>query len=120
MPKGKFNVKAATKSPTVKEIAWAAGIYEGEGTSFRVGNKYGPAVHITQKDPWLLYKLEELFGGNVTAKMKSNAYGGKEFSIYRWQAYGPRAYGFLLTIYCFLSPRRKEQAQIALGIKQKA
>jgi hypothetical protein len=78
---------------TIKDIAWAAGIYEGEGTFG------GHSVRVVQKDNWLIYRLKYLFGGTVTE------YNGYHY----WTISGPLCRGFLLTIFTFLSPRRKEQ-----------
>lgn len=76
--------------------AWAAGIYEGEGTCDKNGS-----VCVVQKDLWLLHKLEDLFGGTVAPKMK----------VYnKWSASGKTARMFIVTIWPWLSPRRKEQA----------
>jgi hypothetical protein len=47
-----------TKHPTLNNIYWAAGIYEGEGTCQSTRNCVG--VHITQKDPWILHELQSL------------------------------------------------------------
>ena len=101
-----LDTKKATEKPTIQDIAWAAGIYEGEGHSVKNG-KNSTTVVITQKDRWLLDRLQKLFGGSVF-----NRYG----RIHKWQINGARARGFLMTIYKFLSPRRQFQAQLALGI----
>lgn len=88
----------ASAVPNVLDIAWAAGIFEGEGgISGRAGN--GKVMSVTQKDPWLLLRLQRLFGGTV------RQYVG----YWRWFASGSRARGFAMTIFAFLSPRRKEQ-----------
>ena len=92
---------APTKHPTNYDIAWAAGIYEGEG-SCRT-SRGGVQIHIGQKDEWLCPKLKTLFGGTV-AIVQMN---GQPF--YNWSLSGARARGFLMTIYMFLSPRRQEQ-----------
>jgi hypothetical protein len=84
------------------DIAWAAGIYEGEGSIQIQGSKC-LAVLIGQKDTWILERMEKLFGGimhNVTTTQRE---------YYMWRLSGPRALGFLFTIYSFLSPRRKAQ-----------
>jgi hypothetical protein len=90
---------APSLSPTIKDICWAAGIYEGEGHC----EKHG-IISIPQKDPWILYKLQSLFGGRVSKPPTQ---------IARWRLCGPRARGFLMTIYSILSPRRQEQAKRA-------
>ena len=102
-----------TKHPTTLDIAWAAGIYEGEGTC-----DLGSTAHtcISQKDREILDRLRALFGGKITAKI-SKTPGGRvtDEPIYLWQMSGALARGFLMTIYTFLSARRKTQVRSALG-----
>ena len=96
----------AIQSPMAQDIAWAAGIYEGEGACSK---KQALAI-VAQKDPWLLYKMQRLFGGSIAPRKKA------QFRIYNWCVTGSRARGFLMTIYRFLSPRRKAQVNISLGV----
>lgn len=79
------------------DIAWAAGIYEGEG------NFTGHSVTVGQKNKWLCDKLQLLFGGNVTHQESRHA----EYFV--WHLSGKKCRGFLLTIFTFLSPRRRKQ-----------
>ncbi len=81
------------------DIAWAAGIYEGEG------HFTGHNVRVVQKDSWLVYELQKKFGGSV--KQYTRSTDGKEYHY--WSLNGQNARGFLLTIFTFLSPRRKAQ-----------
>ena len=101
--------QAPTLTPGVFDIVWAAGIYEGEGSCDGGGTyKDSAVVTIGQKDPWLIYKLNRLFGGKVS-KRKTN--------IYIWRLCGSRARGFLMTIYKFLSPIRQNKIIPLLKIK---
>lgn len=95
----------ATKHPTTQDIIWAAAIFEGEG-HFNVN---GCQVLIGQKEPWLTDKLKDLFGGNVYALTRQ--------ASYTWGISGPRARGFVMTIYQFLSPHK--QLPIRTFIKEK-
>lgn len=99
---------------SVRDIAWAAGIFEGEGTTCPSNAKrnYTVVAAVTQKDLWLLRRLQELFGGSVDQypqqyRNTTRLYG-------RWRLTGPAARGFLMTIYTFMSPRRKDQIKAAL------
>jgi len=96
-----------TIHPTTWNITWAAGIYEGEGWCGK-GNSEMAAVG--QKDRWLCDKLRDMFGGYVSDEgvYKSGKYEGKKRG-FSWHISGPRARGFLMTIWKFLSPRRQEQ-----------
>lgn len=101
-----------TEHPTVIDIAWAAGVYEGEGSVSYTQSGYGnrmPFVSITQKDQWLCARLRALFGGTVLQNTKQN--GSYDY----WRLTGPRGVGFLMTIYKFLSPRRQQQIRDAFA-----
>jgi hypothetical protein len=87
----------ASEHPTVQDICWAAGIYEGEGSCFSWEGSLH--INISQKDKWLCKRLKILFGGSI----------GKDHGLDKWHISGARARGFAMTIYKFLSPRRKEQ-----------
>lgn len=90
----------------MRDIAWAAGIFEGEGTA---GHWDGSTkVHVVQKGDWLPLRLQALFGGGIYFKSKGR------YAL--WSLGGPRARGFLLTIFPFLSPRRREQVRRALCV----
>jgi hypothetical protein len=96
-------------------IAWAAGIYEGEGStdnpSFSSANSV--RVQVSQKDPWLLQQFCDLFGGRLY-RARGGRYKGEVHMMWRWQIYGARARGFLLTVFSLLSPRRRQQARKVL------
>jgi hypothetical protein len=100
-----------TLHPTVKDIAWAAGIYEGEGSIWKspqCGKYRGLKITVPQKEPWILYRLRNLFGGKVSPQT------GRTISL--WRISGDRALGFSETIYVLLSPHRQQQLRTAWGI----
>jgi hypothetical protein len=87
-----------TKVPTAVDIAWSAGIFEGEGCP----QSNGPGrinVRVTQKDPELLYRLRDWFGGSIVAQGSCKV----------WLACGDRGRYFLALVYPFLTARRKAQ-----------
>jgi hypothetical protein len=88
---------APSLRPTTSDIAWAAGVYEAEGHCRRMGAD----ICVSQKDPWILFRLRDLFGGSVGKP------GAKDQRY--WYLAGPRALGFVFTIFQFLSPWRREQ-----------
>lgn len=101
----------AAKVPTEIDIAWAAGIYEGEGCCRLAGKtKRGLMVQVAQKDPELLYRLRDWFGGSVSNKRKST-------TCHSWDACGDRARIFLALIYEFMTVRRKGQIDAANGLE---
>ena len=89
---------APTEHPSITDIAWAAGIHEGEGSATHVNGTV--AVIVAQREPWLTYRLRALFGGSVS--MTKRGY-------YYWHLSGARARGFVLTIYPWLSGHRRAQ-----------
>lgn len=104
IPKRKYicNVNsylAPTKHPTMLDIAWAAGIVEGEGCFSSSSGTI--RISVCQKDKYILSKLKDLFGGNLSYNKYSNCNS--------WYLTGIRARGFIYTVFSFLSPRRREQ-----------
>lgn len=97
----------AIESPTLLQLAWAAGIFEGEGSCVPV-NKSSCQVNVSQKDRWVCDRMKALFGGSITER-KMN---GQPF--YDWHIHSARARGFLMTMFTFLSPRRQEQVTACL------
>lgn len=115
----------ATKTPTLMDLAWAAGFIEGEGCYGRSGG-FGDAsterVQVAQKDPECLYRLQAMFGGRIGFQnscysnliTKPDAPSDK---IPFWIVSGGRARGAMLTMYSFMSERRK--AAIRKYLKRK-
>lgn len=100
-----------TKTPSCLDIAWAAGIYEGEGSCVRGGNgKRSFVASVPQKDPEILYRLRDMFGGSVKeyANTGTNVCSGP-VTIHAWRICGDRCRIFLAVIYSYLTARRKAQ-----------
>ncbi len=108
---------AAREHPSVYDIAWAAGIYEGEGCVAWSSNRTNMAaqVMVAQKDPWLCGQLKGLFGGSITIQQQRTSGRSTTITMYYWRLTGARARGFMMTIYKFLSPRRQERIREALA-----
>jgi hypothetical protein len=102
---GRQTIPSASEHPTAIDIAWMAGIYEGEGCVQMHGRT--PTVTVSQKDPWILFRLQRLVGGSVRHYSYTHQFSN-------WTINGALARGFLMTIYNFLSPRRRTQATTAL------
>jgi len=111
--------KAPTRHPTIQDIAWAAGIFEGEGCPFASNSSQFASV--VQKQEWLPTQLQSLFGGSINITQRKEAWrgDGKPSTYFQWQVSGTRARGFLMTIFSFMSPRRKEQIKWVLGHQTK-
>lgn len=95
----------------ILELYWAAGFLEGEGC-FHFGPK---AVYVTatqvQRQP--LERLLALFGGTIQAKRKSRTPNAQDF--YRWTVGGTRGAGIAMMMWTLMSPRRREQIEVALA-----
>ncbi len=97
-------------SVTDVEIAWAAGVYEGEGHAW--GNSGRTVAIVSQKDPEILYRLREMFGGRIEMnRANSSKY------IHSWKLYGDRGRKFFQLIFPLLSTRRKMQVENANGLR---
>lgn len=109
----------ASISPTLRQIEWAAGFLEGEGSFLgQKHNIHQPLSQIisarqVQKEP--LERLQRYFGGSITDHPYGNRKNPKWSHAYDWRISGPRARGVMLTIYSLMSPKRKEQIITALG-----
>jgi hypothetical protein len=89
------------------DIGYAAGFYDGEGSFWRKSDKgkywNSCSVHILQKDPAPLVKLQSQFGGSVSPHMVN----GRQYN--RWSLSGVECRAFILTIFTLLSDRRRKQ-----------
>lgn len=101
-------VPKAVVTPTIREIAWAAGFIEGEGGFKALGSAHSTVVNADQVQREPLERLQHYFGGTIYEK-KWASMGHARSPAFRWQICGARARGFMLTIYPFMSPKRKTQ-----------
>jgi hypothetical protein len=99
----------AKREPSATDIAWAAGVYEGEGSCHRKLGGSGIRVDIPQKHPEMLYRLKEFFGGGVALHHHGNA------EIFTWRLSGQRVPRFLASIYPYMTSRRKQQIDNAMN-----
>lgn len=99
----KSGTNKACASPTVRDLEWAAGFIEGEGS---FPNMKHPRVCVTQKNLEPLQRLVRLFGGRI--------YSVKNRDWAIWQISGPRARGVMMTLYSLMSKRRRGQIRLML------
>lgn len=92
------------REPSDIDVAWIAGLYEGEGTCYEGSNK-SVMCGIYQKDPEILYWCLQMFGGTISQVRHKTP--EKVCNI--WNLGGDDARAFLQLIYPFMSARRKLQ-----------
>mgnify|MGYP001568314377 CR=1 FL=1 len=105
-----------TINPTIHDIVFAAGIYEGEGWCQKARGSGGGTtqmVAVGQNGVWLVRWLRERFGGSIYRATRT--VGHQNYKTRSWHIHGARARGFMMTIYQFLSPRRKAQIRKVLA-----
>ena len=100
---------SASKSPGLTDIAWAAGLVEGEGSiiaykKLKAAQGYSGKLVVYQKGRWILDKLATLFGGTVSPNRRDDS---GDVTHWVWQTHGPRARGLMMSMYPWFSPRRK-------------
>lgn len=99
-----------TKAPSNIDVAWMAGLYEGEGSAKATDGR--TTVRIYQKDPEILFRCREMLGGRI---YKTRASSDKYLHVLI--ICGDSSRLFLQSIYPFLSVRRKLQAEKAGAFK---
>lgn len=98
--------KKATVHPTTRDLEWAAGFLEGEGSfDRRTGKKNSGRVQAYQVNFEPIGRLLALFGGAAKKYRQAGWY---------WYACGSRARGIMMTLYPLMSARRQEQIRVAL------
>jgi len=103
---------AASVSPTVADLHWAAGLVEGEAGFRRRGDS---EIRVLMVDDEPLRKLLRLFGGAVHQNIRRPTTPKQHTRYWVWAAYGARARGIVMTLYSLLSKRRQEQIRTVLA-----
>lgn len=106
-------LKAASAKirPTQRDLGWAAGFYEGEGSTYYSATARSHRIVINQVEREPLDRMMMLFGGHVYAVPAHR----RSKPSWRFQAYGARARGILLTLYVLLSKKRQAQLRKVIG-----
>lgn len=94
------------------DIAWLAGLLEGEG-SFRMSER-SIAIPVTMTDRDIVERAATLLGGRVYKVAESRSERPRK-QPWRAQVKGPRAAGWMMTLYSFLGIRRREQVRRGLA-----
>lgn len=108
----------ALRTPTQRDLGWAAGFLEGEGHFGYQGG--GPSsrggtqrVTATQVGTEPLELLLEIFGGRIRGPIVNPRHPNWQ-PRHVWDVTGCRARGVMLTMYALMSHRRRKQIQGAL------
>jgi hypothetical protein len=89
------------------DIAWAAGLIEGEGC-FTVHSKKHPYLLLDMCDKDVIERLHSIFPyGNVRGPYLSKKPNHKP--RWRFDAFGPKCRRIILDIYPYMCKRRKER-----------
>ena len=97
---------------TSTEVAWLAGLLEGEGYFAVQGSSIGsPIIQLLMTDRDVVDRVAAVFQTNVNTVKR---YEGRK-QAYRVNAYGSRAAGLIMTIYPFLGARRRAKVKEVLA-----
>jgi len=88
---------------TALMLGWAAGFYEGEGSSFYSATARSHRIVINQVEREPLERMVAYFGGHIHAIPAHRT----SLPSWRWQCYGALARGLMLTLYALLSAKRQ-------------
>tara|TARA_R100000655_G_scaffold94765_1_gene136339 strand:- start:23994 stop:24362 length:369 start_codon:yes stop_codon:yes gene_type:complete len=91
--------------PTLTDVAWLAGLIDGEGY---VNFSKTPYIQVESITPALAYLPSKLFGGKVHRYHRNNA------SVFRWSVYGQTAISILKKALPFMKYKNR-QAQIVIN-----
>lgn len=92
-------------------LAWAAGLFDGEGTIYSFNRRIRASIHMTDLD--ILETFQSNFGGTIRLQKKQKEHHKKSW---RWSLQASEeAVVFLKDILPFLHARRTKKAQEALA-----
>lgn len=95
----------------ITDLAWAAGFLEGEGSFGCHGGSTRVSAGQVQKEP--LDRLSKLFGGKMWLKQPT---GMSTKPIWIWYLKSKRSAAVMMTLYSFMSPKRKTEIEGALDV----
>ncbi len=109
----------ASMKPTHADLHWIAGFMEGEGSFMRKKHDangklyYATSVSAAQVQHEPLERLQRWLGGHV--RLRPSKIPGRS-DCYHWGVSGSRARGVAMTLFSLMSPKRKKQILVALGL----
>jgi len=106
----------ATVTPSSKDLYWAAGFIEGEGSFVALSTTARVSVEQVNQEPVL--RLLTLFGGSLRRYQKYHnptLYNKQRHPTWTWTATGSRARGIIMTLYSLMSAKRQGQMYRAVA-----
>src|ERR1043166_2303525 len=100
----------ATATPSLKDLHWAAGFIEGEGSFVALSSTARVSVEQVNKEP--VSKLMALFGGSLRQYHDAHdptIYKKRRHQTWVWWGTGSRARGVIMTLYPLMSVKRQRQ-----------
>lgn len=98
----------------VKDVAWLAGLLEGEGCFG--GKDMRIRMNMTDRD--VVVRAATLLGVDARGPyqvVEPTKRGGSHKPVWRMAVYGPRAAGWMMTLYLFMGARRRQEIEEALA-----
>jgi hypothetical protein len=91
-------------------VAWAAGIFEGEGCITSTNGRL--TIRVTNTDEWVVRKVSRILGGTVYGPYTSRSRDGfRRKPFWHWVADGEAAEDVLAELEPWLSERRLQRAE---------
>lgn len=97
----------------VKDIAWIAGLLEGEGSFAMTSKTAGYKISLGMTDPDVIGKAAEILGTNKISIEERPKYNNK---FYKIGIYGNLAIQWMMTIYPLMGMRRQSKIAEILNI----
>ena len=92
---------------TSRDVAWLAGLLEGEGCFFSRKNRPTPVIQLCMTDPDVVIRAAALLRCNRVIRCKNDTRGGK--ALYRTVLFGRDAVGWCMTLYPLMGVRRQQK-----------
>ena len=96
-----------------KDLYWAAGFLEGEGSFIHSSNGISIKANQVQREP--LERMQKITGIGEIHKYSRKKQNPNAQDIHMWGLYGDVAAGWMMTLFPLMSPRRQEQIKEALS-----
>lgn len=108
---------------STKDIAWLAGLLEGEATFNLAGGRHSrqqrptnPRIVLCMTDEDVCRRAHALLGGNFYGPYRGRAFKPHYKSYFRVDVTGRRAVGWMMTLYSLLGERRQGKVRQILEV----